>query len=128
MAEDDEIRSEPFHFIALFSAYLMQLAEYVADQYRAARQAFYSFGRIETGSVVVSFDRKDRRNLFQSRYYFGRPDVARVNDEIDVLEEPHDGLVKLAMGIRDHAYFERLLHLSLSILWCRTRDPQSSRF
>jgi hypothetical protein len=103
----------------------MQLAEYVPNQDGTAREAFYSLRRIEAGSVVVPFDGQDWRNLFQPGYYLSLTDIACMNNQIDVVEEPNDGLVKLAMRIRDHAYCDGLLHFSLPILYCGTWDPRS---
>ena len=94
---------EALDYCTLFLANLVQLAEYVADQYRATCESLDSLKRELPRAIIVSFNRKYWRNLFQPLYDFDFTDVAAVDDVIDASEYRYDGRVESTMGIRDYA-------------------------
>lgn len=99
MAKDNQVGRQPLHRISLYLPDLMELAEDVTHQYRAARQALDSLCGVQAWTVIIPGDSKHRRNLLELAYHFNSADISCVDDAIDPCEYWHDCRVESTMCI-----------------------------
>ena len=78
---------------------LMQLAEDVTNDYPSSCQTFQALNGKSSETVVVPFNSEDGSDLFQSVDHFELPDVTRVYDCIDALENGNDRFIKQSVSI-----------------------------
>ena len=78
---------------------LMQLAEDVTNENRPSCQCFQALNGKSSETVVVAFDSEYGGDLFQSVDHFELPDVTRVYDCIDALEDRNDRFIKQPVSI-----------------------------
>jgi hypothetical protein len=99
--ENKYIGAELFDQRAFRRANLVKLAEYMPDDYPAAGDIFQSLGGEAIEPVVIAFDRKDGRNLFEPLDHFELAYVARVNNQVNGSEKLRQRRVKQSVRIGD---------------------------
>ena len=74
----------------VFFTELMQLAKNVMNDNPVSPQFFQPIAWELSEAVIVALDCKHGRDLFQSIDHFKLPDVARVEDSVDAVEDRND--------------------------------------
>jgi hypothetical protein len=90
MAKYDHVWFKLLYHPFVFLAELMQLAKNVTNDNPLSRELFQPNARELSKAVIIAFDCKHGRDLFQSIDHFKLTDVARVEDSIDAIEDRRD--------------------------------------